>query len=195
MANLSQQLADIGKTNMETVMRLATISWDRTERLMQLQTETASQLLEKTSRTLDPQLDDGAENRIGRWSYPESLQTGLDASRRYLEATVQTQTELSRMWNEQFDILSKGLAQSLEQWARAISAGSEETIAVLQDLTARTNQITARLREQASEVTPDAVKGMRELESRASAEAQRLGSRATEEARDHASKAKKSKGA
>jgi hypothetical protein len=195
MANLSQQLADIGKTNMETVMRLATISWDRTERLMQLQTETASQLLEKTSRTLDPQLDDGAENRIGRWSYPESLQTGLDASRRYLEATVQTQTELSRMWNEQFDILSKGLAQSLEQWARAISAGSEETIAVLQDLTARTNQITARLREQASEVTSDAVKGMRELESRASAEAQRLGSRATEEARDHASKAKKSKGA
>jgi hypothetical protein len=195
MANLSQQLADIGKTNMETVMRLATISWDRTERLMQLQTETASQLLEKTSRTLDPQLDDGAENRIGRWSYPESLQTGLDASRRYLEATVQTQTELSRMWNEQFDILSKGLAQSLEQWARAISAGSEETIAVLQDLTARTNQITARLREQASEVTSDAVKGMRDLESRASAEAQRLGSRATEEARDHASKAKKSKGA
>lgn len=195
MTNLSQQLADIGQTNMETAMRLATISWDRTERLMQLQTETASQLFEKTSRTLDSQLDDSAENHIAGWSYPENLQRGLDASRRYLEATVQTQTELSRMWNEQFDILSKGLAQSLEQWVRAISAGSEETIAVLQDLTARTNQITARLREQASEVTSEAVKGMRELESRASAEAQRLGSRATQEARDHASKAKKSKGA
>lgn len=192
MGNLSQQLANIGQTNIETVMRLATISWDRTERLMQLQTETASQLLERSSRTFDQQLDDSA---LGAWTYPENLHRGLDVSRRYLEATVQTQAELSRMWREQFDILSKGLSQSLEQWARAISAGSEETIAVLQNLTARTNHITARLREQAGEVTSEAIEGMRELEARASAEVQRLGSRAAVEARDQTSKVKKSKGA
>lgn len=185
MANLPQQLASIGQTNIEILMRLATTSWDRTERLMQLQTQTASQLFERSSRTLDQQFN-GSKDRIGAWPYPENLQQGLDASRRYLEATVETQAELSRMWKEQFDILSKGLSQNFEQWVRAISTGSEETITMLQSLTARTNEITARLREQAGEITQQAGEGMHELESRAIAEASRL---------DPPSKAKKSKGA
>jgi Phasin protein len=156
MPSLSEQLVEIGQTNLETMMRIASLSFDRTERLMKLQSEKASQVWEESTRSLDSGLNpkERGSDRLAEWSqiYPVNVKRAIDATRSYFEITIQTQSEISEMLNEQIDVFSKGVTQNLEQWARAINTGSEEAITAVQSMTERTKELTDRIREQAGEI-------------------------------------------
>lgn len=128
MLNPSEPFINASKANIDASLKLATQSLDGTTRLLKHQLDVARAMMEEGTETMKAVLNEG-----GNWgaiagrtaSYEKQMQKMLELSREYFEVTVQTQTELARLIQENMEVINRATKDNLEAFAQNTAEAAE----------------------------------------------------------------------
>ena len=147
----SQQFIDLGRQNLDTMMRFTNLSLQGATRIFKAQTEAAKEVYAENAKTLKATLDNGGNVDPGQTLgvYRAAMEKSWDLTRDCIEAATQTQSELSQMFSEQLSRLNDGVSRNLDQLTQYTQRAAEEAQKTAQSIGDETQRTAQRASETA----------------------------------------------
>lgn len=137
-----EQLAAAGKTNVETLLKIANIGFSSAERLTALNLNTARNLLEETidnTKTLLSVKDAQSLASTQTSLLQPLVEKVIDYNRTVYEILSQGQEEVSRLFEGQLADINKTLSSTLDKAAQSAPAGSDIAVTAVKTAIAAAN--------------------------------------------------------
>jgi phasin family protein len=142
MSDKPEQLSQIHRKNMEAAMRLAQLSIDNSQRIMQLQTGLAKQLFDESvanaqalSSVQDPQQIITLRTQYAQ----ETSKQMMAAAQQIAEIGNQARSEFSRLLTEQLASGSEELMESFQSFFKAVPGQNPNLMETLQQAMSTAN--------------------------------------------------------
>lgn len=155
MINANEQLNKLALNNLDIVLRAAQLSIDSAERLVKLNLEISKQSLEesvKLARELPavktPQEAFAQLNKLA----VQGIEQAVANSRNVYEIVSETQTELSKITEGNFNEFHKAVIGNIDQLSKNAPAGSETAVNALKSSIAASTAALSSLTKAAQQV-------------------------------------------
>jgi phasin family protein len=136
MNQAPEQVMAMNKASMETALRFAGIALEGTERMLQVQLSAAKNaLVESTEqvRALSDVKDPKQLMQMGTALKQPSMEKAASYMKSLYDVAVATQTQMSKLMEEQVAEFSKNMSAGVEQMVKNAPAGSEAAMAAMQN--------------------------------------------------------------
>ncbi len=136
----AQTAADVRQANFETALRIATIMAEANERLFKLQSEAANAAFAENAKHLKSLLTaKDSSALVVEWAgrYQANMRRILEVTRTCFEIVPQTQAEMAKVVGAPFAPYTKETQQYIDQFATAITEGSDAAAAAVKDVLAK----------------------------------------------------------
>ncbi|MDK2124552.1 phasin family protein [Parachitinimonas caeni] len=134
-------LSDLASENLETVLRFSKITLDSAERLAKLQFEVAKQSIEESTKIAGAlaSVKDVQDAMALRTKLSESaVETTLGFSRNVYELASQTQSEISKLFEERITEFNKSIVSGMDKVVKSAPAGADVAVAAMKSTVAAT---------------------------------------------------------
>ena len=141
MYNAQEQFADFNKANVDNAMKIASISLEKTERLMKLNLQSAKVALDNTvyGANAVAGIKDVQELLAVRAKLAEAgMQHAVGYSRGVYEVASQAQSDFSALAEQAWSAYTKGVAAWVEKATKNAPAGSDIAVTALKSTMAAT---------------------------------------------------------
>jgi phasin family protein len=142
MSDKPEQLSEIHRKNMETAMRMAQMSIDNSQRIMQLQTELAKHLFDESAANVQAlaNVQDPQEIIALRTKYAqETSKQMIAAAQKIAEIGNQARSDFSRLLTEQLASGGQDLMDSMQSFFKTVPGGNANLVETLQQAMATAN--------------------------------------------------------
>lgn len=139
-ATSSAQTASDRQVNFETALRIATIMAEANERLFKLQSEAANAAFAENAKHLKALLTTKDSTAVVvEWAgrYQANMRRILEVTRTCFEVVPQTQAEMAKLVGAPFAPYTKETQQYIDQFATAITEGSDAAAIAVKDVLAK----------------------------------------------------------
>ncbi len=138
--NSAHTATDVRQANFETALRIATIMAEANERLFKLQSEAANAAFAENAKHLKSLLTaKDSSALVVEWAgrYQANMRRILEVTRTCFEIVPQTQAEMAKVVGAPFAPYTKETQQYIDQFATAITEGSDAAAAAVKDVLAK----------------------------------------------------------
>ena len=142
MSNQSEQFSEIHRKNMEAAMRLAQLSIDNSQRIMQLQSELAKALFDESVANAHAlaTAEDPEKIVALRTRYAQDISKQLvDAAQKIASISAAARTEFSRLLTEQLASGSHEMTEALQAFIKSVPVQNPQLTDPLQEAIAGAN--------------------------------------------------------
>jgi phasin family protein len=142
MSDKPEQLSEIHRKNMEAAMRMAQLSIDNSQRIMQLQTELAKRLFDESAANVHAlaNVQDPQEIIALRTKYAqETSKQMMAAAQKIAEIGNQARGEFSRLLTEQLASGSQDLMESFQSFLKTVPGPNSNLVETMQQALATAN--------------------------------------------------------
>lgn len=155
-----EQFVQFGKSSIEAALSLANITLQSTERLVGLQIKTAKEALDESIKSAQALTD--VKNvqdllSLQSTSAQPNLEKAVAYSRSLYEVAAETQTQISKVFEERMSKVSGELVAAMDKAVKTAPAGSETAIAAFRSAIAAANTAYDTMSKVAREATDLAV--------------------------------------
>lgn len=144
MTAVPEQFAALGKAQIDTALRFATIAAEGAEKLVDLQIKTAKAAFSEGVKNAKALAEVKDVSDLPTWT-SANIQPGIDKAtaytRSFYEVAAGTQSEISAVLEEQVAEFNKGLVTTLETALKSAPAGSESAVAAVKSAIGTANSV------------------------------------------------------
>jgi phasin family protein len=162
MPDQPEQLSEIHRKNMEAAMRLAQMSLENSQRIMQLQTDLARRLFDESAanaqamaKVTGPQEVVALRTRYAQ----ETSRQMMDAAQKIAEISNQARSEFSRLLTEQLASGSQELIESFQNFVKAMPGQSPNIMETLQQAVSTANGAFEQIAKASAPIFSGGTKG------------------------------------
>ncbi|MDR2001371.1 MAG: phasin family protein [Zoogloeaceae bacterium] len=153
MTAIKHEFSEIQRKNMEAAMRLAQISIDNSQRIMELQTQLAKELFENSVE--QAQLQGNAKDaqdlvRLRTRYAQETTQKLIATAQQVAEIGNSARVEFSRLLTEQLAAGSQDIVDAFQSFFKALPGQNASTLETMQAAMANANNAFEQMRKLAA---------------------------------------------